>query len=83
MTEAVNALTRYAFLELHAKRIEITCDVLNLRSKKVPERLGYTLEATLKNHRRNPADNSISGTLIYAKYDLENLPELSVQWESK
>lgn len=80
MTEAVNALTRYAFLELHAKRIQITCDVTNLRSKKIPERLGYELEATLKNHRINPADDSISDTLLYARYDLENLPKLEVNW---
>lgn len=73
MTEAINALTRYAFLELHAKRIEIRCDILNSRSKKIPERLGYHLEATLKNHRINPLSNSISDTLIYARYDLEKV----------
>lgn len=81
MTEAVNALTRYAFEELRARRIQITCDVLNLRSKKIPERLGYCLEATLKNHRINPADDSVSDTLLYARYDLGGLPELAVDWD--
>ncbi len=81
MTEAVNALTRYAFLELEAKRVQITCDVLNLRSKKIPEKLGYCLEATLKNHRINPEDGSVSDTLLYARYDLVDLPELVVDWD--
>lgn len=73
MTEAVNELTRYAFLELHAKRVQITCDVSNFPSKQIPERLGYTLEGTLKNHRLNPANDSLSDTLIYAIYNLESL----------
>lgn len=80
MAETINALTRYAILELKAKRIEIRCDTLNTNSKKIPERLGYQLEATLKNHRINLATNSISDTLIYAKYDLDNLPSLQVEW---
>ncbi len=34
MTEAINALTQYAFKQLSVKRIAITCDIDNLRSKK-------------------------------------------------
>jgi ribosomal-protein-serine acetyltransferase len=48
MTEAINAITRYAFIELKVKRLEIRCDIQNERSKKIPERLGYTLESKLK-----------------------------------
>lgn len=80
MTEAVNALTCYAIQELQAKRIEIRCDVLNIRSKKIPERLGYHLEATLKNHRINSESSIISDTLIYSKFNLEKLPPLQVEW---
>lgn len=80
MTEAINALTRYAMLVFHAKRIEIRCDRINIRSKKIPERLGYLLEATLKNHRINSLTNNISDTFIYSRYDLENLPPLQVDW---
>lgn len=81
MTEAINALTQYAFKQLHVKRLAITCDIKNLRSKKIPERLGYCLEGVLKNHRIDPESGAISDTLLYARYDLEGLPPLSVTWD--
>jgi RimJ/RimL family protein N-acetyltransferase len=80
MTEAVNALTRYAFKQLDVKRITITCDANNIRSKKIPERLNYPLEATLKSNRINLDNGKLSDTLIYAKFDLQGLPELDVIW---
>lgn len=80
MTEAINAMTQYAFRQVGVKRITITCDRDNIRSKKIPERLGYVLEATLKNHRRKPASGELSDTLVYARYDCEKIPELEVTW---
>ena len=80
MSEAINAITQYAFKQLGVKRIAITCDRDNVRSKKIPERLGYILEATLKNNRRKPVTGEISDTLIYARYDCEGLPDLDVSW---
>lgn len=80
MTEAINAITQYAFKQLNVKRIAMTCDIDNIRSKKIPERLGYSLEATLKAHRRKPVTNEISDTLVYARYDLLKLPDLDVNW---
>ncbi len=80
MTEAVNAITQYAFKQLGIKRISITCDVNNIRSKLIPERLNYTLESFVKSNRLN-VNGEISDTLVYAKYDLFNLPELSVSWD--
>jgi len=47
-TELSAALTRVAF-EIHkVRRVEIHCDAANLRSAAVPRKLGYTLEATLR-----------------------------------
>jgi ribosomal-protein-serine acetyltransferase len=80
MTEAINALTRYAFEALKVNRIAITCDADNIRSKNIPERLGYVLEGRLKFHRRKPLTQELSDTLIYARYDSENLPEIQVNW---
>lgn len=80
MTEAINAITQYAFRKLNVKRISITCESNNTRSKKIPERLGYQLEATLKANRRNLVTGEISDTLIYTRYDLEELPALQVNW---
>ena len=46
-TEAAAALTQAAFAELGVKRIEIRCDPRNLRSARIPERLGFRLEKVL------------------------------------
>lgn len=80
MTEAVNALTQYAFKQLGVRRIAMTCDIDNIRSRKIPERLGFHLEATLKANRVKPITGDISNTLVFARYDLHNLPELAVTW---
>lgn len=80
MTEATNAITQYAFKQLHAKRIAITCDPDNTKSKNIAERLGYTLEGRLKNHRIKPENNQVGDTLIYARYSSDNLPPLKVSW---
>ncbi len=76
MTEAIKALTLYAFEVLGVKRMAITCDADNLQSRKIPERLGYDLEGRLKFHRRKPLDNQLSDTLIYARYNADNLTAL-------
>jgi ribosomal-protein-serine acetyltransferase len=82
MTEALNAITQYAFKQLGMKRLTITCDIDNVRSKKIPECLGFILEGTLKGNRRKQLTNEISDTLIYSRYDLNNLPNLAVTWEN-
>ena len=80
MTEATNAITQYSFKQLNVKRIALTCDPDNVKSKNIAERLGYTLEGRLKNHRIKPGNGKIGDTLIYAKYDSDNLPFLNVTW---
>ncbi len=51
VTEAVQLLTRLAFDRLGANRVEIYVDPRNTRSARVPERLGYVLEGTLRHFR--------------------------------
>ena len=80
MLEAINALTWYAFKELRFNRFAITCAIDNLKSKHIPEKLDFALEGTLKNHRLKPQTKLLSDTLIYARYNLINLPELTVTW---
>lgn len=46
-----------------------------------PERLGFSLEGTLKGNRKKPLTNEISDT-IYSRYDLNNLPDLAVTWKN-
>lgn len=54
VTCGCKALVRYAFDELGMNRIDITADVTNARSLAIPERLGFTKEAVLKQWLRFP-----------------------------
>jgi len=46
MTEGAAALTRVAITYTGAPRVEIRCDPVNVRSRNVPQRLGFQLEDT-------------------------------------
>jgi len=48
MTKCVTAMINYGFNELNLNRIEIKCSALNKKSEAIPKRLGFTLEATLR-----------------------------------
>jgi len=65
ITEAVDAISRYALQSLQANRVEIMASSVNKPSLRIPERLGYTLEGILKNVSRH-ADGSLRDTCIYA-----------------
>lgn len=68
ISEAVRGITRFAFDTLGARRVEIRCDAQNVRSRRVAERAGYELEATLHNHSL-AADGSLRDTLIYVRLE--------------
>ena len=63
--EAVRLLCRLAFETLGANRVEIRCDGRNARSLAVAKRLGFVLEATLRNHCREGAGD-LRDTCIFA-----------------
>jgi len=67
MTEAVQGITDFAFNELKARRVEIRCDSQNVKSRKIPERLGFTLEGILKNNSIAVDGNGLRDTCVYAK----------------
>ena len=48
VTESVQVLTRAAFRDLAAARVEIRMDVRNTRSRNVPQRLGFVHEGCLR-----------------------------------
>jgi len=81
VTEAVNAITRYAFEVLNARRVTIQCNPENRRSRAVAERLGFPLEARLANADQH-ADESIANRdhLVFARCDPDGLPPLDVRW---
>jgi Acetyltransferases, including N-acetylases of ribosomal proteins len=66
VTEAVRALARLAFDTLDARRVEIRMDDRNVRSWKVAERAGFTLEALLRFDSVTPVGEPRS-TRIYAR----------------
>jgi RimJ/RimL family protein N-acetyltransferase len=66
MTEAVIAVTEFAFTYLHMARVELRCDSRNERSIRVAERAGYQREGHLRNDDRDPR-GSLRDTLVYAR----------------
>lgn len=75
MTRSAAALTSFGFEMLGMHRIEIRADALNVRSRAVPERIGYTLEATLRDHRVHRGE--FIDTVIYAMLEGDWPPESS------
>ncbi|SET01637.1 Protein N-acetyltransferase, RimJ/RimL family [Oceanobacillus limi] len=67
VTEAVEGIANFAFRELNAKRVEIQCDAKNVKSRAVPERLGFELEGILKNDELSVDGKELRDTCIYAK----------------
>ena len=48
MTRACHTLVNYAFEHLTLNRVEILCATGNLRSRAIPQRLGFTLEGVMR-----------------------------------
>lgn len=66
VTEAVDGITRFAVDHLAARRIEIRCDTRNERSRRVAERLGFTLEGVMRANTLDVA-GELADTAVYAK----------------
>ncbi len=66
VSEAVELVERFAFVEKKAKRVEIKMAGTNIKSQSVAKRCGYKIEARLENSRRLPS-GEIDSTVIFAK----------------
>ena len=80
VSEAVNALTRFAFQQLNARRVEIRCNARNERSLAVMKCLGFNYEALLKMSDAHSLEGQDRDTLIYARLTADGLPALDVTW---
>jgi ribosomal-protein-serine acetyltransferase len=80
MTEAVNALTRYALEVLKMKKVEIHCDTRNIHSWKIPERLNFQRSEIVVEEDQVAADGSKIDVWHYKKYNTESIPPLEVKW---
>jgi RimJ/RimL family protein N-acetyltransferase len=80
-TESTNALIRYAFNVLGAKKIGICHADDNDASARVIKKLGFDKTGYLAdNDELN--DGTHVGRHWYARYDTEGLPELTVKWKT-
>ncbi len=66
MREVVQTLTTFAFDTLQVNRVEIRCDEKNIASRRIPEKLGYVLEGTLRNDDVSVSGPELRNTCIYA-----------------
>ncbi len=80
-TETSAALTRIAFEVCGVDRVEIRTDPRNERSRKVPLKLGYTEEATLRRRLGYPEPRDV---VIYSIFldDFQGSPAASAEVEA-
>ena len=69
-TEVAGALAKVAFEINLVKRVEIHCDPNNMRSARVPEKLGFIHEAVLRNRTETP-DGQPRDTMVWTMLDDE------------
>lgn len=67
MTEAINELTNLAMKKLKSRRLEIRCESTNIKSRSIPEKLGFKLEGILSNEDLSVDGKHLTDTCIYAK----------------
>ena len=72
-SEAIKALTKFAFETFLANRVQIVTQVGNVASRKVAEKCGYKLEATLKNYCVDPLSGNPADDWIFARFDATGL----------
>jgi RimJ/RimL family protein N-acetyltransferase len=65
ITEATQGIARFGFENVRAERIEIRCEKSNARSRRVAERAGFRLDATLKNRART-VDGTLCDILLFS-----------------
>ncbi|MHA4964917.1 GNAT family N-acetyltransferase [Bacillus subtilis] len=66
MLEAVKGLTELGLNLIKFKRIEVRCESTNLKSRSIPEKLGFELEGILKNEDLSADGSKLTDTCIYA-----------------
>ncbi len=78
--ESTNAITRFAFSVLGAKRVEIRCDTRNKKSISVIERLAFPKEGSFTSDAVDAISGLPRNTFIYARTNIDGLPDLQVKW---
>jgi len=81
MTEAIQRLTDIGFDILNLQRIELSFDAQNKANLRVAEKAGFTLEGTLRNHRRNRM-GKLSDTIVFGMIP-EDWQKIKAEQEDK
>ena len=76
ITEAANAMTRFAFDFLHASSVIIRMNPINEKSRGVATRLGYEFEGILRRSYPCPVTGKPRDTALYSRIDTAGLPPL-------
>lgn len=67
MIEAVERLVEFTFADLQANRVEIRCETENINSRRIPEKLGFTLEGILRKNYLSADGKELRDTCVFAK----------------
>ena len=78
-SEAANALTRFAFAALGARKVMIHHAGGNDGSRRVIGKLGFEREGILRGESFLP-DGTITDHYHYGRFDITGLPELEITW---
>ncbi len=78
MTEAIKRLTDLGMNQLGFNRLEIRCEAANVKSQAIPEKLGFKLEAVLKNEDLSADGKTLTDTYVYGMI-MKDYEEASVQ----
>jgi RimJ/RimL family protein N-acetyltransferase len=78
--EAAIALSRYAFEVLKTRKVQIQVDPENVASLKIPQNLGFILEAQQKGCWPRKDKKELADLWTYALFDSAALPFLEVKW---
>lgn len=73
VSEAVQAMLPFLFVNLGAHRVSLHCSDTNVRSRRVAERCGFVLEGHIRENKLNP-DGTFSGSLYFGL--------LKAEWEA-
>ncbi|WP_026691921.1 GNAT family N-acetyltransferase [Peribacillus kribbensis] len=66
MSEAVKELVHFGFNHFNFRRIEIRCESTNLKSRSIPEKLGFELEGILRNEDLSADGSRLTDTCVYS-----------------
>src|SRR5271163_413492 len=78
-TEAANAMLRYGFGALGMRRIGLTHSEGNEASRRIAEKLGFSLEGVQRGANVLPGGKH-ADRYCYARFGVAGLPELEVRW---